>query len=392
MVYFASLNLIYFTSMFLRKLTHRNAPVHVFVLANICFLPLTTFRNGFDWPVYEAWFTKIDEINYSYSLVIQFANDNYIDWGFAQFMYFVSLLSDEFVLFQALLGSLTILFYHRIAKKFNLNFFIFMAIMYCTAWLRLETSTLRQALIVPLFWIILYYAYNKFLFKALLLFVIAFSIHKSIIIFLFALPLLFIPVKKIVHTFIVIIGVIIQASYGFLNSFYTQIVDLVLTITTNEFVAYKITSYLNSYNQPFTIQKLLVIASLVYFHIFKLNYIYYKLFMKLLLAQFILNFYFPFTPNVILLRFEYFFTISWVALLSVQLDQKMKNVTPSNLILICIVLVTLNMKLFLFFKDTSVRLVYMPYYSVFHYAFGQNTRDDSDVEIAIRIHESKYSE
>jgi hypothetical protein len=392
MLYFTSFNLIYLASIFLRKLTYKSAPAYLFVLTFICFVPLTTYRNGFDWPVYEAWFTKIAEINYSYPLVTQFANYNYIDWGFAQLMYFLSLLSNEFVIFQVGVGSITIFFYHRITKKFGLNFFLFMAVLYCTMWLRLETSTLRQALVVPLFWLTLYYAYNRFFLRSLLVFALALTFHKSIIVLVFALPLLFIPVKKSVHTFIVILGIVIQASYVFLIPLYTQAIDTVVTFTTNEFVAYKLNGYLGEYNQPFTIQKLLVIISLIYFHAFKLKHVYYGIFMKLLLGQFIINFYFPFVPNVVILRFEYFFTISWVALLSVQIDQKMKNLVPGNFIFACIVLVLLNLKLLLFFKDTSSRLVYMPYNSVFHYVFGLSVRDHSDVQAAIKIHESKYSE
>ena len=378
------------SSLVLRNLTFRNAPMHLIAVSLVAFIPLTTYRNGFDWPSYEEWVNEIILRNSSYSDFLSYSSSQYIDTGFSHLIYASSFISEEFVFFQFLIGVITLILYFLITKKFELNFYIFIAIFFCTIWLRLETSTLRQAIVLPLFWIALYYFYNRGFVKGATVLIIGTLIHKSALILLPTIFLIFVPVSWFVHFLIIVVGIVVQATYSFLLPVYDELLVSLLNFATNDFIAYKLSSYLDTFSQPFTVQKLFIILSVLYFHIFKVEHKYYNLLMKILIGQFIINFYFPFIPNVVILRLEYYFIISWVALLSIQVSQKVENLSKNKFYYIIIIMTVLNLKLALFFKDEATRLVYFPYYSVFHYAFGQALRGQDSVDTAIAIHEDRY--
>lgn len=357
MAYFIFLNIFFIVTFFHRK----KQVIEIFLFLLVLFFTAFSYKNGWDLNTYESWFLYINK--YGLSGLEYIYEQEGIEGGYLFFNYIVSLFSSYFEIFVFIFGLLTCLLYYVGCRKLGLNFGLLILVFFCSSYTRLELSTLRQGIAVAIFFYSLSFLLNKQIYKYIMLCILAITFHRSAILLLFVYP--FVTTKYRTSTLLVVSLCGFVMLFFRAADFFVDILSWGLSfLPENSFLdllKYKINFYLLQENNPFTLQRIILILAFIFFSIYRVNSRLYDFALSLMFIQVAFNTLFSFLPNLFLVRVEYYFMFGWMMIVVIWYE-KIKSTNAINVLYSSLFLcVFLNVKLLLLFKYESERMVYFPY-------------------------------
>ena len=176
------------------------------------FVGLSDMLGGYDRYIYGAHFDYMADLvqvqNYSAAYNALFTEGKSTEWGFASTYLVLSFFTRNRYIY---ILMLTILMYTLLFKSFKryLNDYPMGIMLFMGLWFFFTFTYLRQVMACSIAWLSIKYVLNRDFKRYLLLFVVAYLMHNSAIVFF---PLYFVPIKKyskdIVIVVMTILGVI----------------------------------------------------------------------------------------------------------------------------------------------------------------------------------------
>lgn len=378
MIYFGFVEVI-FLLFLLQGTIERKFLYFLVFLLSFCFAGFS-FKNGWDANSYIGWFQLIEHSGFDGVVGLT----KYVEPGFVFLMFIFTVIKAPYALFIIVFSLVTNIFYYKFCKEFKVNYIAFILLFFVTTYTRLELSTLRQGIAVALFVYSLKFVLNQKFLQYMVICIIAGFFHRTAFLLILIYPVLILNLNARKHYVCIFLGLFILLLTPIFNI--AELILMKVQMFAGGVVGAVLFQKLNFYLQEsisiFNPQRLILLPFYLLFVFYRIRSNQYRILLNLLLLQFILNFYLAFLPNVILLRFEYYFIFGWIGLFCLQVNRLLNKSVMQQTAVTFALLIFLNFKLMLLFKSEADQKVYFPYRSSLEIPFYNmdDVRSEDEIE------------
>jgi hypothetical protein len=303
---------------------------------------------GYDFDSYLLIFN-----NFS---ILSFAVGN-IELGFLSLMFLSKELSDDFNIFLLLVATISIIVKFQVIKKYSPYLFISVLLYFTQEFLARDFGNIRQGLAIAFTAYSVQYAYERELFKFLILLFIATLFHTTAIVFII---IYFVHGVKLSHIFI-FISIFLAFVFGQILD--TNNIVYILSLINNEYILTKLSDYTSQTDYssalgitPGLFQRILIFSIFVlYERVFIKQTVYYYLIRNISFIG-ILFFLFFNSFEIVAARGSYYFRFFDVIIIAFIVNM-IKDINYKIIATILIILYSFQG----IYRELSRHGVYFPY-------------------------------